>query len=755
MNKDIKALVRQMTLEEKASLCSGLDSFKTKPIKRLDIPSISMFDGPNGLRKEDHSTGKSGLHATVPATCFPPAVLSACSWDRELLHEVGVALGEECIAEDIDILLGPSINIKRSPLCGRNFEYYSEDPYLTGELAAQLVDGVQSNGIGSSIKHFALNNQESRRMTVSADVDERTMREIYLAAFERIIKKANPWTIMCAYNKVNGECCSENKHLLTDILRDDWNYEGFVLSDWGAVNDRVKGVAAGLELEMPGSGGVNDKRIVEAVKNGSLDEKVLDQAVTRILNVVYKAKANKKPKKAYDKIAHHKLARKVAAESIVLLKNNENILPLKKEGKVAVIGAFAKFPRYQGDGSSYVNATMCDDILKSLSEASDNSVSITYADGYRTDSDEFDKPLYEDALTTAKKADCAVIFTGLPQRYECEGQDRDNLSMPQSHIKLIEGLKEVQKNLVVVLCNGVPIEMPWKDSVPCIVEGYLGGQGFGSAISDILFGNINPSGKLAETFPKRLADTPSYLSFPGQGDNSFYQENIFVGYRYYDTKCIEPLFPFGYGLSYTQFDYDEISADKNEITDGDTLTVSATVKNIGNITGKETVELYVRDLKSTVKRPDKELKGFEKIELKPGESKTVSFKLCVRDFSFYDTDSGRWLAEEGKFQILIGKSSRNIELSRTVSYKPSLAGRRKYNADTLLGDIKNIKCFEEIFERLTEALTADGMELHHLKDCPPMLNSVIDNLPLRSVVNFSGGVFSVKDVEDLLEKINA
>lgn len=755
MTRDIKKIVSQMTLEEKAGLCSGFDSFRTKAVERLNIPSITMVDGPNGVRKENSASGKSGIHATVPATCFPPASLSACSWDRCLLYEVGVALGEECQSENIDVLLGPSVNIKRSPLCGRNFEYFSEDPLLASELAAGLVKGVQSQGVGTSVKHFALNNQESRRMTVSADVDERTLREIYLAVFEKIVKKAQPWTIMCAYNKVNGCLCSENQFILSDILRNEWHYEGFVLSDWGATHDRVKGLTAGLELEMPASGGVNDQKIVDAVKKGFLPEEILDDAVIRLLNIVFRVADNKREKKGYNQVIHHGLARKVAAESIVLLKNYNHVLPLKKTGSLAVIGAFARFPRFQGDGSSYVNAAMTDDILDRISASAQNGVKITYADGYRMDSDEIDESLMEEAESIAQNADSTVIFAGLPDRYECEGQDRANMDMPENHIKLIEALSKVTDNLVVVLCNGVPVEMPWVDKVGGIIEAYLGGQGFGGAIADILFGNQNPCGKLAESFPKKMRDTPAYLSFPGTGDHSEYREGVFVGYRYYDKKGIEPLFPFGYGLSYTKFDYEEMNVDKKTLTDTDVLNVTVTVRNSGNTAGKEIVELYVRDIESSIARPDKELREFEKIELQPGESKTIHFNLDKRDFSFFDIDSGDWFSETGEFEILIGKSSRDIVRKQSVYFKSSTICKHKFNRDTLLGElIRSKRCIPAI-EELVTLLCADGMELNHLKDCPAMLNSVIDNLPLRTAVAFSGGVFTEDNVDSLLEILNA
>ena len=487
-----------MSLEEKASLCSGLGFWHTKPIERLGIPSIMMTDGPHGLRKQE----KEGFGKSVPATCFPTAVTLASSWDRKLIEKVGSAIGEECQAEGVSIILGPGVNIKRSPLCGRNFEYYSEDPFLASEMALYYIKGVQSQGVGTSIKHFCANNQEHRRLTVNVIVDERTLREIYLASFEKAVKEGNPWTVMCAYNKVNGEYCSENAYLLSNILREEWGFEGFVVSDWGAVNDRVKGLLAGLDLQMPYDGGLGDRKIIEAVKKGELPEEVLDKAVERILRVVFKAIENKKENATYDKKAHHKLAREVARECFVLLKNEDEILPLKKKGTIALIGAFAKTPRYQGMGSSHVNPTMLDTAYEEILNKVEGKVEILYADGYRLDSDVVDEKLIAEAKEIAKRSEVAVIFAGLPEKYESEGYDRDHMKMPENHNRLIEEVSKVQKNLVVVLSNGAPVEMPWIDRVKGILETYLGGQGWGGAVADVLFGVVSPSGKLAETFPR-------------------------------------------------------------------------------------------------------------------------------------------------------------------------------------------------------------------------------------------------------------
>lgn len=682
MERDIKKLISQMTLEEKASLCSGLDFWHTKPIERLGIPSIRMSDGPHGLRKEETMFSK-----TVPATCFPPASCLSASWDRNLIERVGKAIGEECQAENVQILLGPGVNIKRSPLCGRNFEYYSEDPLLSSEMAKHFIKGVQSEGVGTSIKHFAANNQEHRRLTVSAEVDERTLREIYLASFEKAVKEAKPWTVMCSYNRVNGVYASENEFLLTKVLREEWGFEGFVVSDWGAVNDRVKGLSAGLDLQMPYDGGWGDKKIIEAVKKGELPEEVLDKAVERILNIVFKAIENKKENATYDKEAHHRIAREVARECFVLLKNEEKILPLKKEGRIGLIGAFARKPQIQGGGSAHVNPTMVDDAVEEIKKLVEGKAEIIYADGYKIETDEVDEKLIEEAKEVAKKSDVVVIFAGLPERYESEGFDRPHMKMPENHNRLIEEIAKINKNVVVVLSNGAPIEMPWVDKVKAILETYRGGQAWGGAVADVLFGVVSPSGKLPETFPKKLSDNPSYLFFPGEGDRSEYREGIFVGYRYYDKKEMEVLFPFGHGLSYTTFEYSDLSLDKKEMTDEEILRVKVKVKNTGDMKGKEIVQLYVRDVKSSVIRPDKELKGFVKVELEPKEEKEVTFELDKRAFAYYNVEIKDWYVETGEFEILIGRSSRDIVLKDTVFVRSTKQIKRKYHINSTIGDI--------------------------------------------------------------------
>lgn len=753
MERNIKEFVSKMTLEEKASLCSGLDFWRTKPVERLGIPSIMMTDGPHGLRKAKGE--EVGIGDSVPATCFPTASALASSWNRELLKKVGEAIAQECLAEKVAIILGPGANIKRSPLCGRNFEYYSEDPYLSGEMAASIIEGIQSKGIGTSLKHFVANNQEHRRLSVSAEVDERTLREIYLAGFEIAVKKAKPWTVMAAYNKVNGTYCFKNKFLLTDVLRKEWGFEGIVVSDWGAVDviERAEALKAGLDLEMPSSGGLGDKNIVEAVKNGDLPEEVLDEAVERLLKIIFRGFENQKDT-TFDKDEHHKFAKEVAKECVVLLKNEDDILPLKTDSKIAVIGSFAKKARYQGGGSSHINPTRLDvpydEILKLVEDPSN----VFYCDGYDLESEEIKEELINEAKEIARNSDVAVIFAGLPENYESEGFDRENMYMPESHNKLIEEVAKVQPNVVVVLFNGAPVEMPWIDRVKGLFEAYLGGQAVGGAVAELLFGKANPSGKLAETFPKKLAHNPSHPYFPGEDDKVEYREGIFVGYRYYDKKEIEPLFPFGFGLSYTKFEYSDLKVDKKQAKDTDTITVSVKVKNVGNMAGKEVVQLYVRDVESSVIRPEKELKGFEKVELKPGEEKTVTFVLDKRSFAYYNIDIKDWYVESGDFEILIGRSSRDIVLKETVKIESTQKFRKRFTRNTPLGDLMEDPVGSEILSNLLEQFSKSSPMGAMSQTDPTFFMALLKYMPLRHLVIFSRGLFTEEMLEDILEKLN-
>ncbi len=747
---DINKLISQMTLEEKASLCSGLDFWHTQPIERLDIPAVMVTDGPHGLRKQGGSGDHLGLGDSVPATCFPTAAGLASSWNRELLHQVGEAIGEEAQAEQVAIVLGPGTNIKRSPLCGRNFEYFSEDPYLSSELAASHIQGVQSQDVGTSLKHFAANNQEERRMSVDTIVDERTLREIYLASFEGAVKQGKPWTVMCSYNKLNGTYTGENEYLLTDILRREWGFEGFVISDWGAVNERVDALKAGLELEMPANGGIGDAKIVAAVKDGKLDEKILDRAVEQLLRFVFNATALQKPNATFDPNEHHQLARRVAAESMVLLKNDHNLLPLSKKGRVAVIGEFAVQPRYQGSGSSHINPTQLDQALDEIRKLVDSESEVTYAPGYDLDSDDVKNELVQEAVKLAGEANVVILFTGLPDRYESEGYDRTHLELPLNHKQLIKELAAVQPNLVVVLSNGSPVTMPWLDQTSAVLEGYLGGQAGGGAVADLLFGEVNPSGKLPETFPVQLSDNPSFLNFPGEGDRVEYREGIFVGYRYYDTKQLEPLFPFGYGLSYTSFEYSELQIDRTSMTDQDTVNVQVTVRNTGSRGGQEIVQLYVHDSESSVIRPEQELKGFAKVALEPGESKTVSFTLDKRAFAYYHTELHDWHVETGEYELRIGASSRDIRLKQTIEVESTVKLKQVFHRNTTIGDIAANPATKPIAEELTKRSGLNDM----MGDNPDMLLAMTRFMPLRAMINFGQGKYTEDMLEQDLQRLN-
>jgi beta-glucosidase len=748
MSRNIKELIKEMTLEEKAGLCSGKDFWNTKAIERLGIPSIMMTDGPHGLRKQIGDTDHLGINKSVPSTCFPSAAGLACSWDKEMVAKVGVAIGEECQSENVAIVLGPGANIKRSPLCGRNFEYFSEDPYLSSHLSANFIKGVQSQGVGTSLKHFAVNNQEYKRMSIDAVVDERTLREIYLASFEEAVKDAQPWTVMAAYNKVNGDYCSENEKLLTDILKDEWGFEGLVVSDWGAVNERDLGLTAGLELEMPSSGGMGDNKIIEAVRLGRLSEDVLDKAVERILHVVFKAVDNKQENAVYSKEDHHDLARKAARESMVLLKNEGNILPIKEVESIAVIGAFAKSPRYQGGGSSHINPTKVDNIYEEMAQVAGNQTTLTYSQGYDLESDDVNKSLIEEAVEAAKQARVAVIFAGLPERYESEGFDRKHLNIPENHRELIEAVAEVQSNVIVVLNNGAPIVMPWLDKVKAVLEGYLGGQALGGAIADLLFGLASPSGKLAETFPKKLVHNPSYLNFPGDGETVEYREGVFVGYRHYDTKDVEPLFPFGFGLSYTSFEYSNLHVTKKQIKDNETITVSVQVKNTGDMAGKEIVQLYVRDVESNIPRPLKELNGFEKVSLMPGEEKVVSFLLGKRAFAYYNVKLKDWHVETGAFEILVGKSSRDILLKETVYVESTVTIKKILTRNSTFGELMEHPVGAEIMKAMGQA-QFDGES-----SLGAGMQEMILGTTLHNASVMSNGAFTEEMLEGILQAVN-
>ncbi|MDO4339164.1 MAG: glycoside hydrolase family 3 C-terminal domain-containing protein [Eubacteriales bacterium] len=726
--KEIENIVLQMTLEEKAGMCSGQDFWHTKGVERLGIPSVMLSDGPHGIRKQETGGDHLGTGASIPAVCFPAGCLIASSFDRELAETLGETIGNECQAEKIGVVLGPSMNIKRSPLCGRNFEYYSEDPLVSSEMAAAYIKGVQSKNVGTSPKHFLANNQEHLRMTGNSIIEERTLREIYLASFEKAIKESKPWTVMASYNRVNDIFATENKEYLTGVLRKEWGFQGFTVSDWGAVNDRVEALKAGMELEMPSSGGVNDQKIIDAVKNGELEENILNQACTRILANIYKYWDNKDENAVFDREEDHRIAQRVAEESMILLKNN-GMLPLSPNKKIAFIGCYASNPRYQGGGSSHINSSK---VTSALQAGMGNS-NISYAQGFTDGDEKVDISKWEEALETAQKAEAAVIFAGLPERFESEGYDRLHMKLPKCQNDLIEAICAVQKNVAVVLHNGSPVEMPWINSVSAVLESYLGGQAVGEAQYKILFGMINPSGKLAETFPIRLEDNPTWPYYGKDGNMTLYREGILTGYRYYDAKNIEVLFPFGHGLSYTEFAYSNLKLSSDKLKDTDCLQVSVDVKNIGKRLGKEVVQIYVSAMEPDIIRPVKELRAFEKITLNPGEKKTVRIVLNKRAFAYWNTEIHAWYVPEGKYRIFIGKSSRDIVLWSDIIVESTTECPQVFTRNSTLGEIlkssSGKKAIEEELQNLEKLFASE--ESSDADD-----KNVILSMPLRSLISY-------------------
>lgn len=774
-------LMKQMTLEEKASLCSGKNFWQLKGVKRLGIPEVMVTDGPHGLRKQAQDADHLGLNASVPATCFPPACASANSWDRNLLYDMGQAIGEECIQEDVAVILGPGINIKRSPLCGRNFEYFSEDPYLTGEYGSAWVKGVQSQGVGTSLKHYAANNQEKARLTSNSIIDERALREIYLSAFEKVVKEAKPWTLMCSYNRINGEYGCENTYTLDKCLRKEWGFDGIVMTDWGAMDERVDALKAGLELEMPGPAEYNDTSIVNAVKEGTLSEEVLDERAVKVLELILKSQMTPKGKE-YNVDNHHELARKAAADSMVLLKNEEEILPLKKDKSYAVVGAFAKEPRYQGAGSSKINPHKIDNSLDAFDAA---GVTYEYAAGYSLNQDGVDANLIEEACDCAKGKEAVVVFAGLPDEYESEGYDRTNMNMPESHLALIQAVSKVNENIIVVLMCGSPILMPWNKLVKGILLAYLGGEAVGSACVDVLTGEVNPCGKLAETFPLSLKDTPAYLHFAKDEMNVEYRESIFVGYRYYDWANKEVLYPFGHGVSYTTFSYENPDIRWDEEKQSGVVRIKIT--NTGKVKGKEIVQLYIGKKDSKVMRAPKELKGFSKVELDPSQSQIVEIALDQRSFSYYDVAKKDWGMEDGIYQIYIAASSRDIrqteelrvsgekvdevwgydantvirngvmDVSREEFEKlfvgsfPLMAKNDKITMNSIYKEVVMKDKGKEIFGPLMEEAMA---RFSGSDDISRMMHAMLQDIPLRSFVMFSGGAITKGQIQDKIDQMN-
>ena len=811
---DIEKLISEMTLEEKASLLSGEDFWHTKAVERLGIPAVMVSDGPHGLRKQDQTQDNLGVNDSIKAVCFPPACATACSFDKDLMEKVGEAIADSAQHEKLAVDLGPAVNIKRSPLCGRNFEYQSEDPYLAGKMAAAEVRGLQSKNVGASVKHFAANDQETRRMTCDSQVDERTLREIYLRAFEIIVKESQPYMVMCSYNKLNGTQVSENRWLLNDVLRGEWGFQGLVVSDWGAVRDRAKGVHAGLDLEMPGSNGQNDAAIVEAVRDGRLDEKEVDESVRRVLRLVDHYESTKKPETPWDMEAQHRMSGDVEAESAVLLKNeymkdpeksaeaqepdplfditggnvggspafNRPILPLRRETKVAFLGEFAEKPRYQGGGSSHINSFRVESALEA---AKADGLTVTYARGYDASKEETDEELLGEALAAAMDCDVAVLFVGLPESFESEGYDRTSMRMPENQVSLIRTVSSVCQNCVVVLHHGAPVEMDWADdaNVRGILDMYLGGQAVGRATVDLLYGVKNPSGHLAESIPLRLEDNPSYLWFPGDHDRTEYREGVFVGYRYYDKKNMPVRYPFGYGLSYSKFSFggmtaavngeviaDTTAAEKNpdEATaqvniDHGVLTISVKAQNDGARKGKQVVQLYVGEKNPKTIRPVRELKGFAKVELDGFMTRTVTFTLDKTSFAYWNTEIHDWYVEPGDYVIGIGDSSRNITKELTLHVTSDAKLPKVWDDNATFGDLladedarKVIEPLLAEYQKNNQDTGAGAEEGSAAADAisAQMVESMMKDMPLRQLVSFGGGAITREQIAGLIAQLN-
>lgn len=738
MEKNIDEILEELTLEEKASLLSGGDFWKTEAVERLGIPSIFLVDGPHGVR---YVADRHHADPAKKATCFPTAVNLAASWDLDLLKKTAAALAAESKARGVDVLLGPGINMKRSPLGGRNFEYFSEDPFLSAELAVEFIKKVQAEGIGTSLKHYTANNQEYKRFSIDAQIDERPLREIYLAAFEKVVKEAEPWTIMAAYNQVNGDFATENNYLLQDILRDQWAYDNLVVSDWWAVHDRVKALKAGLDLEMPGSDPVNDQKVVDAVQAGELKEEAVDQAVRRILELILKTQKTAKKDFELPAEEHHQLAKEIAGETIVLLKNQGSLLPLTAanlddKDSILVVGELAQKPRYQGIGSSQVNPTRLDTHYQALEDKFGEQLQLHYTPGYSSEAElEENENLKEKALRVAENKDYVIIYAGLPDKVEAEGYDRDDIQLPQEQNQLIKELAAVNPNIIVVLNNGSAVDLrEWIDRVSAVIEAGLPGQAGALALADIIAGEINPSAKLAETYPLKLEDNPSYLNFPGS-KSVRYGEGIYIGYRYYDKRKMEVLFPFGYGLSYTEFSYRALET-PDYLAEGEKLRVKVLVENTGQFTGKEIVQLYISQNNPSLERPPKELKGFSKIELEPGEKEWLELELDYQDLAYYHPQEG-WIVEADHFKIMIGASSRDIKFTEEIEVESSFVLKdltEKSPFEDWLNDSLGEKAVKEV---ITEA---EIEEIGFLKAWP-----------LYRMHFFAADQISLEEIEEILD----
>lgn len=760
--KTAEEILQTLTLEEKASLCQGASFWFTKEITEKGVPAIMMTDGPHGLRKQTGETDHLGINKSVPATCFPSSAAVCNSWDETLMRQIGAALGQECKQEQVAVLLGPGANLKRSPLCGRNFEYFSEDPYLSSNMAKSHIQGVQSQGVGTSLKHFALNNQETRRMTVDVRVDERTLRETYLASFETAVKEGKPWTIMGAYNKVNGTYCCENSHLLRDILRGEWGYEGVVVSDWGAANDDALGIAAGFDLRMPYAGEVKTQAIVQAVQEGRLDQRDLDAAVLRLLKLALRGEANRCKTARYDVAAHHELAIQAAAESAVLLKNEGGVLPLAHTARVAVIGGLAQTMRYQGGGSSHVNPTFHRDLLTVLAEDYPD-VKATFARGYRLKKDEVDEDFVSRALANAAESDVVVYCMGMPNGWESEGFDRTHLRLPGNQIDLLNRLAALGKPVVVFLFTGAPVLTDWAAKADALFAMYTAGQGVAEAMARLLFGRANPCGKLAETWPLALEHTPCSLTYP-QKETAVYEEGVFVGYRYYDKKQMPVAYPFGFGLSYTDWQYSNLRLDKQHIRDTDTLTVQLDVTNTGRLPGKEIVELYVGNAPAGVPRPVKELRGFTKVFCTPGQTQTVTFTLNKRSFAYYHVGMHDWYAESGTYEILAGASSRDIRLRATVRMEATRVIPKTYDRFVTMGELMTLPAGQAVVQEMMAAYqmpaVSEEERQRRLNDEEDTEDVAMDyaamgmDMPLCKVADMSGGAMTEETVRTIVAALN-
>lgn len=742
MKENNKKILRKLTLRDKINLLSGKSYWHTYDLTKKGLPPIMMCDGPHGLRKEIIADDELMPKDTVKATCFPPLVNLASTWDEKLVKEVGQAIAKEAKKEQVSIVLGPGINIKRSPLCGRNFEYFSEDPYLSGHLAKAFINGVQNEGIGTSLKHYALNNQETNRLHINAISDERTMREIYLKGFEIAIKESNPWTIMCSYNKINGYYASMNKYLLNDVLRDEWKYDGIVVTDWGAVSDRYIGLKYGLDLEMPTSKGYNNKIVLWKYLTFRARRKYLNQTARRLVNLIVKSRENLEPNYDFDITSNEEVALRACEDSFVLLKNDNNLLPLKKDDKICIIGEFAKRPRFQGEGSSHINAYNVYNAFDELKKAYQD---VKYSKGYNLEKEEINEELINEAKELSKDVDKVLLFVGLPTSFESEGYDRKHLDLPPSHLRLIEEVKKVNSNVIVILTNGAPVTMSFVNDVGAIVEAYLGGQCVGKALANVLTGKTNFSGKLAETFPLTLESNPSFLNFPGEKGNVIYKEGIFVGYRYYESKNIPVLFPFGFGLSYTSYEYSELKINKKVIDINDSIKLKLKVKNIGNYDGKEIVQLYISPKNPSNKFSKIELRRYDKVSLNINEEKEIEFTLSSDDFTYFDEDEKRFVVNDDEYEILIGASIKDIRLKTSIKVNGEkiLKLPRKLTLESTLYDLCYHPATREFTFKLLDPMAKSmiGKDTKYLFEHydDDMISSMIMTKPLSGLPSLAQG----------------